>query len=175
MRAHLDDVSGFTLIELLVVVAIAGIIASMAAPSFTSMIQGSAVSAATNDLFSSIRLARSEAVKRGSRTSVCKSSSSMSASPACDAGASWQDGWVVYNDANENGVIDSEDVVLVHEPLKFGFAVAPDAIFADFVSFNAVGASTTNANGFASGSIVMRYGDDEKEISIMSNGRVRIE
>ncbi len=175
MRARSAKECGFTLIELIVVVAIVAIVAGMAAPSFSNLIQGSAISVGANDLASSLRLARSEAVKRGSRTSVCVSNTSLSPNPSC-AGAGWDDGWIVYNDDNANGTRDpAEDVLKVHEPLKFGFGSVSDPVFSAYISFNALGAATNNANGFTSGDVQLSYGSENRVISIMSNGRTKVQ
>ena len=175
MWAGSANESGFTLMELLIVVAIMSIVAGMAAPSFTTMIQGSTLSVGANDLAASLRLARSEAVKRGSRTSVCISNTSMSATPSC-GGAGWDDGWVVYNDADADGTIDGgEDVIKVHEPLKFGFSSGASSAFTSFVSFNALGSATNNANAFVSGAVTLGYGAESKQIAIASNGRTKVQ
>ncbi len=56
---------GFTLIELMVVVLIMAILATMAVPSFQTMIQQNRINGYTNELVSALSVARSEAVKRG--------------------------------------------------------------------------------------------------------------
>ncbi len=57
--------SGFTLIELMVTLSVMAILATLAAPSFTSLIQNSRTTTQTNELVAALNLARSEAVKRG--------------------------------------------------------------------------------------------------------------
>jgi type II secretion system protein H len=59
MRKH---ESGFTLIELMTVVAVIGIIAAMAVPSFLTYMPKLRVKSAARDIVSQLRLARSKAV-----------------------------------------------------------------------------------------------------------------
>lgn len=66
MKPSRSSVSGFTLTELLVVLAVAGILAMMAVPSFNSLVQSQRVKNAGFELYSSLALARSEAIKRNS-------------------------------------------------------------------------------------------------------------
>ena len=56
---------GFTLVELMVVLAVMGIIAAIAAPSFTGLSQRASVKAATRDVVSAFQKARIEAIRQG--------------------------------------------------------------------------------------------------------------
>ena len=103
MYRHL--IRGFTAIELMVVVAIVAILAALAGPSFRDLIDGWRVRSAAEELTNSIYYARSEAIKRGGRLSVRKN---------CGTGTAqeWQCGWIVFTDANSNGIVNAGDVVL---------------------------------------------------------------
>ncbi len=176
MRGNSVEQTGFTLIELLVTMAIVSVLLGVAAPSFTNLIQGGTLTVGANELISSFRLARSEAVKRASRSVVCVSSDSMAGSPSCDGNADWADGWIVFADDNDNGDLDTgEDLIQAHEPLKYGMTITADPVFSDYVSFNELGSSTTLANSFSSGTITLSYASDSRTLSIMSNGRIKVQ
>ncbi|MCK6415296.1 MAG: GspH/FimT family pseudopilin [Giesbergeria sp.] len=78
---------GFTAIELMVVVAIVAILAALAGPSFTPLIERWRVRSAAENLTSSLYLARSEAIKRGGGIAI-------------DAAGGWDLGWKVTHTQN---------------------------------------------------------------------------
>jgi type IV fimbrial biogenesis protein FimT len=93
---------GVTLVEMLVTMVIAVILATLAAPSFVSLIRDFSVSTHVNALNADIRYARSEAIKRGVSVSLCPSADSLNANPTC-SGSDWATGWIVFVDTNANG------------------------------------------------------------------------
>jgi type IV fimbrial biogenesis protein FimT len=70
---------------------------------------GRRVEAGADTLVSDFRYARSEAVKRTNRVTICASSNGTSCT---GAGALWKDGWIVFVDENGNNTVDAGDVVL---------------------------------------------------------------
>lgn len=138
--------SGFTLIELMVTISVLAILMSIAIPSFQGFILNSRLTATTNDLASALAFARSEAVKRATRVTVCKSANTGASSPICSAGASWQDGWIVFVDGATAGTVDGTDannILRVFQPtVNTGMAITSNgANFSNWLSYLASGVS----------------------------------
>ena len=91
---------GFTLVEALVVMAIIAILLAIAMPSFRDFAAARAVDAQISDFAGSLRLARTEAIKRGRAVVMCRTNDPQAASPACAGGADWRDGWLIMQGDN---------------------------------------------------------------------------
>jgi type IV fimbrial biogenesis protein FimT len=74
-----------------------------------------------NDFMTALNLARSEAVKRGRPVTVCRSTDGASCS---GSGVNWETGWIVFTDANGDGVVDAGDGILrVFDALPSGYTL----------------------------------------------------
>lgn len=62
---------GFTLVELMVTVAVVAILAAVAVPAMTGLTNNSRLSGLTGEMVSAVQLARSEAVRRNGRVTLC--------------------------------------------------------------------------------------------------------
>lgn len=140
---------GFTLIELIITITIAAILLSIAVPSFTNLIRSNQITAYTNELSTTVNLARSEAIKRG--TSIIVTSS---------GGTDWSQGWNLATTAG--------DVLRVTQ------ALTGDNTFTGNVStvtFNSRGALS---GAQASWSICHSEATTGRSISIAVTGRISV-
>lgn len=87
---------GFTAIELMVVVAIVAVLAALAGPSFSLLMERWRVRDTAEGLISTFYFARSEAIKRGGSVII-----------KANTGVDWSTGWHVFFDANGNGSQDT--------------------------------------------------------------------
>lgn len=102
-------ISGFSVIELMITIAIVAILVAVALPSFESSLRGNRVSTATNELITSLNLARSEALRNPRGAVICTSENGST------CGGDWDNGWIVWIDADGNGLPGgTSDRVLRH-------------------------------------------------------------
>ena len=108
--------AGFTLIELLVTLAVMIILISIAVPNFITFIQGNRLTSQANDLVTVLNYARSEAIKRGVRVTVCSSNDGAS----CLGSTTWDSGWIAFVDTNGDGVVGGEQVMQARGAIEAG-------------------------------------------------------
>lgn len=133
---------GITLIELLISMAIIVVMTTVAIPSYQSLTAHNRIVSQTNQLVAAIRLARSEAIKRGTPVTICKRSNYQ-----CDTSTDgWEKGVLVIADANGNGKKNAGDfVIYTSEPLTGNFSIQGDAGVSSRITFNRFG----GAQGFS--------------------------
>ena len=105
--------AGVTLVELVVTLAVVGILVAVAVPSMQRFLTAKAVDAQAQEMAATMRMARSEAMKRNMEVSVCSSENTEDASPSCSDGATkWSKGWVVFSDYDNSASLDGDDKAL---------------------------------------------------------------
>ncbi|MGQ0750845.1 MAG: GspH/FimT family pseudopilin [Betaproteobacteria bacterium] len=92
---------GFTLIEVLFAIVILGVLLSLAAPSMRNLVLDQRVKTVVSDMHATLIFARSEAIKRNQYVAVCAMNNDGS---GCQNSTDWARGWIVYLDADGNGI-----------------------------------------------------------------------
>ena len=166
--------TGFTLIELLVVVAVMAVLQALAAPAFPAMVDSARMTMAVNSLFSSLMLARSEAIKRNGRAVACKSADG----EACAKTGGWEQGWIVFQDDNNNAALDAGEARLFRQQaLHPSIRLVGNGPVAGYVSFNRDGATKYTSGAFQAGTLtacaMSMTNAEARQIVISSTGRVR--
>ncbi|MEM9173293.1 MAG: GspH/FimT family pseudopilin [Pseudomonadota bacterium] len=138
---------GFTLLELMLTIAVLAVVVVLAAPSFDGTIRTNRTVQANNDLVSALAVARSEAIKRGERVSVCPTVDQTT----CDGSGNWELGWMVFVDPGNPGNVDAgEPVLRVWDAITNGTTIRAAGSFSDFVSFAPSGETRATPNNFDS-------------------------
>jgi len=143
-------ITGFTMFELLIALAIGAIIVALGVPSFSGTLDNQRITSATNELVMSLNLAKSEAIKRVTYVSVCRSNNSKD----CTGGAtSWDDGWIVFANAtvaNLDSIEGEDEVIRFYPALRDELTVTPTGTIVGFISFRpsgTIGTSAANMQG----------------------------
>jgi type IV fimbrial biogenesis protein FimT len=125
------------LVELMITLVVFVVLASIAFPQFREVIQTNRVATQVNQLATGLALARSEAVRLAEGSGVCASSDGAS------CGTDWSAGWLVWDDADGDGELESGETVVRY--------AAPDAKVtlsgptAGVVAFDSRGRRTTTS------------------------------
>ena len=160
--------SGFTLLELIMTVAMISIVVAIAIPSMTTFNQNDRLVTNINTMIGHLAYARSEAVKRSQQVSICVSNDTAT----CTGGNNWEDGWIIYIDADASNTFDAtEEILRAQQALGSNQTITPTT-FASQVTYDYRGFATST------GSFQLcdnRSGPYGKTISISNTGRVRLQ
>lgn len=165
---------GFTLLETLMVLALLGILVAMAAPAMSDMRERHQLQAHAEGLLDSLVLARSEALRRQQRVSLCSRATDMT----CDANGHWHQGWLVFVDANNNALRDEGEVLIeTHEPLPAVLQLGVTNTVKAYFSYGAEGRSMSTNGAFMAGTWRFCRASSSVGWQVVSNalGKPRIE
>jgi type IV fimbrial biogenesis protein FimT len=167
--------SGFSLVELLVALIVVSVLVAMAAPSLQSFLANTRVAGQANDLTGAINLARSEAVRTNSGVTLCKSADGAT---CATTGTDWAIGWIVFNDPNFNGTVDTgETVIRVFPALSGNGTAVASSGMANNIIFTGMGHPVPTFSG-ASTKICPATGVAQsacRTICVNSQGRPRVD
>jgi type IV fimbrial biogenesis protein FimT len=162
---------GFTLLEVLVVMALAGILVAIAIPDFVSFMQNNTRTSTVNDLLASMHIARSEAITRNGRVMLCPSTQGT----ACDGGTDWEDGWIVFYDADSNQDYGGTDVIITLSPGIENYDIG-SSVFESGISYRSNGRAMATTTATNAGEFIIcdpRGADYARVIIVPPSGRPR--
>ena len=143
---------GFTLLEALVVLALLAALVALAAPSLSGLRQKHQMQSQAEQMLSSLMLARSEALQRQQRVTLCV----LGVGGGCATDGSWAQGWMVFVDGNDNAVRDStEAILLVHPALPAFLKFQGNTTVNRYVSFGPEGRSQSTSGAFQAGTLTL--------------------
>lgn len=168
--------TGFTLVEVLAALSIASVLTSLAAPAFSTFVRLMSVSSAASGMVSDLQLARSEAIKRGRRVSLCKSADGQN----CASSGGWEQGWIIFEDVNSNGTREGGEQILQRQsPIDAKLRFTGNQSVSRYVSFVPTGSTLLVNGGFQAGTLtVCGYSSQAtpaRQIVINAAGRARVQ
>ena len=111
---------GLTIIELMVTLVVMVVTLSIGVPASMAMINNSRSTTLINQLVGDLNLARSEAVKRQSFVTLCIRDGLACVDPG-DGANNWENGWIVWADADNDAALDAGEEILVREGFPTGW------------------------------------------------------
>ena len=141
--AQSEFCKGFTIIELMITLALVGVLVTFGVPGFSGLMERNQLTTGINQFVSSLSLARSEAIKRNERVNICTSNDGVQ----CTA-SSYEDGWLVYVDSNQNNSRDNnEELIWVGSSLANNLTLRGSSGFSNQISYMSTGRIGDNTQG----------------------------
>jgi type IV fimbrial biogenesis protein FimT len=166
---------GVTLVELAVVGTIVAVLLTVAVPSLAAFRTQLQLKTATNNLFNSLLVARREAVIRNMRVVLCKTENGAQ----CVQTGGWEQGWLVFLDANNNARVDAAERVLQRQTEAPRVRIVGNTAVAHYVSYTGMGVSAHVSGAFQAGSFTvcspLGRQVELRKVVISPGGRARVD
>lgn len=174
MRKRRSLSAGVTVIELLVGLMVLVLLQTVALPAMSGMLNSYRLDAAALSMVSSLQLARSAAITRGARVVVCKSPSGGD----CDHSNDWAAGWIVFQDQNNNAMLDEGEAVLHREqPLPDSVRLTGNGPVHSYISYTPFGQARMTSGAFQAGTLTVcltsKSASEARQIVVNIAGRAR--
>lgn len=172
MSTIINEYSGFTLIELIVTMVLAAIVLTLGIPSFQRIINDNRLATVVNEFVTALNLARSEAIKRGIRVTLCKSDNGT----RCVSSGGYEQGWIIFVDTNSNAIVDSDEFIIrvfSSLPAGTGMTLSGNLPVAQYVSYTSTGVTQSINGAFQAGTLTLCQSGNARQIVISSVGRIR--
>ena len=169
-----SSTDGFTLTELLITLGVVGVIAAFAAPAFGRFIAEQRIRGAADTLFANLVLTRSEAIKRNDRASLCVSRDG----ERCDNTGNWDQGWILYADANGNGQREQVEPLIQRQGPFARLRIKGNTPVVRNVNYDRDGRTRRVSGAFQAGTIAVCADDPSitgRAIVVSASGRPRTE
>lgn len=101
---------GATLVELMMTLAVMGVLAGLSMPYLKDMLSNWRITSQTNELLSDLSIARGQAAALATTVTVCASSDGATCT------GTWDQGRIVFTDANADAAISTGDQLLRYTP-----------------------------------------------------------
>ncbi|MGE5319219.1 MAG: GspH/FimT family pseudopilin [Hyphomicrobiaceae bacterium] len=157
---------GTTALELVMGLSVASVLTSAAVPAFDKLMRSRHLVPTTHELVTTLNLARSEALARGTRVAVAARN------------ANWAEGWKVFVDANNNGAHDADEpVIRDFAPAAPGMTITPSfgiTYAGTVLSYESIGRlAHPGSHGLVLGRLTLAQGGDVRSLCFASL-RVRV-
>ena len=159
----------FSLYDALVTLTVVSTLTTVAVPSFQQLTTGQRMAGAVNSLITALHLARSEAIKRGERATLCPSATGRECRNGGANGVVWEEGYLLYIDRNGNREFDADETAVRVFGAVEGLRIR--SVHRDQVTYQ--------PNGMASGSTITitfcdkRGRGDPRAVIVSNSGRPR--
>lgn len=158
---------GYTFIECMVTLVLISIVFGLGVPSLNQMLRKQALDAARMKLVGAIQMARHEAVHRNRAVTLLQRN------------GSWNNGWTIMVDLDEDGSLDATDIVIRQQAGPEGnVTLSGNSPVSQYIRYMPDGTARLYSGAFQAGSLTLCHANGELsgiKLVLSSGGRLRQE